>query len=338
MLELSKIIKTFTNPGDERNFQPADVDLQNAFASESKESDEIPAYLDISKKTPNVNLIKPVFPSDKTVVAVDSTGFRLGVTKDGIVGSVRVSVIYRKPNSDENYLDRYGPYIFMIDNQNKEEIYQDLFEKVYRQKPKGPLHPPESFQMLDRIRNLFERYIQMEVIKSNKESIILLDGSLIGGTVDSPLFVVSGMIEEAYKNRNGLIAISKFTNLTLRNNGRSILSLCDNDVKATFRGPLNGMIEGEQSRYLGGIYVAKLSPSGEPFRVDIPPMSYIPIEELFQNLSGLVGYYGYPEELKLAHSTGVYSSIEILELQAAAINQFNMKIEENLRKKLFAPF
>ena len=268
---------------------------------------------------------------------MDSTGFKLGVTKDGIVGSVRLSVIYRKANSDENYLDRYGPYIFMIDNQNKEEIYQDLFIKVYGVKPKDN-SSPESFKMLDRIRNLFERHIQMEVVKSNKNSIILLDGSLIGDTIANPGFFVSKMIEEAYKNQNGLIAISKFTNLTLRTNGRSILSLCENDINATYRGPLNGMIEGDKSRYLGDIYVAKLSPSGEPFRIDIPQMSYIPTEILFQNLSGIVGYYGYPEELKLAHSTGVYSSIEILELQAAAINQFNMKIEENLRKKLFAPF
>jgi len=337
MLEISKIIETFTNPGDARNFQPTEVDLQSAFLSESKESDEIPAYLDISKKSPNVNLINPVFPSDKTIIAMDSTSFRLGVTEDGVVGSVRLSVIYRKPNSDENYLDRYGPYIFMVDNKNKEEIYQDLFEKVYGQKPTAD-SSPESFKMLDRIRNLFERHIQMEIIKSNKNSLILLDGSLIGDTIANPGFFISKMIEEAYKNQNGLIAISKFTNLTLRNNGRTILSLCENDIKATYRGPLNGMIEGEKSRYLGDIYVAKLSASGEPFRVDIPQMSYIPIEELFQNLSGVVGYYGYPEELKLAHSTGVYSSIEILELQAAAINQFNMKIEENLRKKLFAPF
>jgi len=337
LLEISKIIKTFTNPGDAKNFQPTEVDLQNAFPSESKENDEIPAYLDVSKKTPEAHAIKPVFPSDKTVVAIDSTGFKLGVTEDGIIGSVRLSVIYRKPNSSENFLDRYGPYIFMIDNQNKEQIYQDLFEKVYGQKPSAN-SSPESFKMLDRIRNLFERHIQMEVIKSNKDSIILLDGSLIGDTIANPGFFVSKMIEEAYKNKNGLIAISKFTNLTLRGDGKSILSLCRNDITSTYRGPLNGMIEGEKSRYLGDIYVAKLSPSGESFRIDIPQMSYIPIDELFQNLSGLVGYYGYPEELKLAHSTGIYSSIELLELQAAAINQFNMQIEENLRKKLFAPF
>lgn len=337
MLEISKIIETFTNPGEDRNFQPSDVDLQNAFPTDTTENDEIPAYLDITKKPASVKIIKPVFPTDKTIIAMDSTGFKLGVTEDGIVGSIRLSVIYRKPNSDENYLDRYGPYIFMIDNQNKEEIYEVLFEKVYGQKPVDN-SSPESFKMLDRIRNLFERYIQMEVIKSNKDSIILLDGSLIGDTIANPGYFVKQMIERAYENFNGLIAISKFTNLTLRNNGKSILSLCENDLEATYRGPLNGAIEGESSKYLGDIYVAKLSPSGEPFRVDIPEMSYIPIDQLFQNLSGLVGYYGYPEELKLAHSTGVYSSIEILELQAAAINQFNMKIEENLRKKLFAPF
>jgi hypothetical protein len=337
LLEISKIVKSFTSPKPSQKFQPTDVDLQHAFPPYIKENDDIPAYLDVTKKTPESHEFSPVFPKDKTIIAIDSTGFKLGVTDDGIVGSVRLSVIYKKPNESERYLDSYGPYIFMIDNQNKEKIYQNLFYLVYGTEATQN-SSPEPFKMLDRVRNLLERHIQMEVIKTNKNCIILLDGSLIGNTIANPGFFINKMIDEAYKNNNGLVAISKFTKLTLRNNGKSILSLCESDISRNYRGPLNGFIEGDQKRYLGDIYVGKLSSSGEPFRIDIPQMSIIPIDELFSNLAGIVGYYGYPEELKLAHSTSVYSSIEILELQAAAINQFNMQIEENLRKKLFAPF
>jgi hypothetical protein len=54
-------------------------------------------------------------------------------------------------------------------------------------------------------------------------------------------------------------------------------------------------------------------------------------------VAGLAGDYGYPEELKLAHSTCVHSSVEIMELQAVAIKDYNLQIKESLRSKLF-PF
>ena len=57
-----------------------------------------------------------------------------------------------------------------------------------------------------------------------------------------------------------------------------------------------------------------------------------------KEISGIAGDFGYPEELKLAHSTCVLSSLEILECQAAAVAKHGMRIEPDMHHKLFVPF
>jgi hypothetical protein len=86
---------------------------------------------------------------------------------------------------------------------------------------------------------------------------------------------------------------------------------------------------------MGCVYVARLSPLGEAFRFDIPEKTALQHPSVFPLLSGLSGEHGYPEELKLAHMTSVFSSIEIIELQAAAINLHGLVMKENVRRKLF---
>ena len=79
----------------------------------------------------------------------------------------------------------------------------------------------------------------------------------------------------------------------------------------------------------------KLAPNGEAFRFDIPEKTAFPHEKIFSMLSGLSGEHGYPEALKLAHLTSVFSSIEVIQLQAAAINLYGLQLRENVRRKLF---
>jgi len=81
--------------------------------------------------------------------------------------------------------------------------------------------------------------------------------------------------------------------------------------------------------------VAKLTPLGEPFRIDIPPNAPNSHEYILNRVAGLAGDYGYPEELKLAHIRCVLSSIEFIELQAAAISLHGLSIKEELRCKIF---
>jgi hypothetical protein len=100
---------------------------------------------------------------------------------------------------------------------------------------------------------------------------------------------------------------------------------------------IKGMISQEKYRYLGDIYVVKLKPLGEAFRIDIQPNTLIPHIEILGKLAGLSGEQGYPEELRIAHMTCIFTSIEVLELQALASSLYGLRLRDELKRKLF-PF
>jgi hypothetical protein len=172
-------------------------------------------------------------------------------------------------------------------------------------------------------------------VQNSRDSLILLDGSLIGGTIGDPMFVLRKILSDATANGNTLVAISKSTGLTLQRTMRNILSLLDGVQGPCYIGNIKKHITQDIDRYFGEIYVAKLTTLGEPFRIDIPKDSPVPHDEVFAQVAGLAGDYGYPEELRLAHMTCVLSSIEILELQAAAIALHGLSMKEELRAKIF---
>lgn len=339
MIDFSKLDETLISPNvQNKKFQPHLVNLEIPLMNDPKEIPiEDTNSVDIDPLNVKSFPIVSDLTSNKSVIAIDSTAMRLGTIDDGIIGVIRLSVIRRKAGERSHYLDKYGPKMVVITNQNRDDIYKNLFHKVYGKHLSGSLIP-ENLKVLDRVRNLYERYIQSEIVKSNEDSIILFDGSLIGGTVDNPKFFIEDILKNAKMNRNIVVSISKNTNLTLKHNKRSILSLIENNSNSIFLGPINNKIEQNSERYLGDIHVCRLIENGHPFRIDIPKDSAIESNELFGLLSALSGPYGYPEELKFAHSTCVHSSIEILALQALAIHEHKMQIEENLRNMIFAPF
>lgn len=55
-------------------------------------------------------------------------------------------------------------------------------------------------------------------------------------------------------------------------------------------GPLNEYIEGDRKRYFGGIYVAKLTGTGEVFRIDLPPILPLSSQDIFNSLAAISGW------------------------------------------------
>ncbi len=319
------------------SFQPSDIDLTQSFAPSVKEVFEKDANLveeEVIDRSQVTNL-SPMYPSEMTVVAIDSTSFCLGHIPEGVVGSLRVSVISKPTGHTCCKLERYGPFLVPITYQNKNALYQKLYKGVYRQSVDFPA--ADFLTTLDRIRNLLERHIQFEVAKTYSDSLLLLDGSLIGGTVANPMPFVRKIIDNAARNRNSIAAVSKSTGLTLQHSHRSILSLLEGVSGPCYVGSVRNHITQQRERYLGEIYVARLTPRGEVFRIDIPENAPMPHSRILSAISGLAGDYGYPEELKLAHMTCVHSAIEILELQAAAINLHGLVMKEEARSRIF-PF
>lgn len=335
MIEIDPFVKAVCSKIPQGlTFHPSDASLTEYFQETTKIDAEEPEELELKepeKQEPTI--INPKYPLDTEVVAIDTTNFTLGNIPDGLVGAVRASIITKPAGSTSHSMEKYGPYMAAITNQNKEAIFRNTFRAIFGKENES--NPPDCYKTLDRIRSWLERHLQKEIAKARKNSLILVDGSLIAGFVGDPTFILRGILNDAAANQNTIVAISKSTGLTLRENMHSILSLLDGVTGPCYVSDIKKLITQSPERYLGEVYVAKLTPLGEPFRIDIPKDSPLSHDEVFSKLAGLAGDYGYPEELKLAHMTCVLSSIEIIELQAAAISLHGLCMREELRPKIF---
>ena len=336
MLEVSRVATTICGKIPKGlTFKPSDVNLTDYFVHTDKGEGEKVVFVNEGKyqEWSKPNAIVPKYPIDSQVVAIDSTSMTIGQLPDGLVGAVRASLIIKSSGKRRQSLERYGPYLIPVTNQNKDSLYRAAYKEVYGKETQ--VHAPDCSKTLDRLRNLLERHVQLEVAKHFSNSLILLDGSLIGGTVQDPEFIIKKIITSCTSNGNSIAAISKSTGLTLKQTQKNILSLLDGIIGPCYIGDIKDQITQKKERYLGDIYVVRLTPQGEPFRLDIPKDIPLSHQAILTQVAGLAGDYGYPEELKLAHMTCVHSSIEILELQSAAIVLYGLTMKEELRSKIF---
>ena len=314
-------------------FLPSDTDLNKSFQKKlNNKNKDFQVEFELKEKLQSIP-IYPKYPISRQVLAIDTTNFTLGQITDGLVGALRGSIVIKPTRRTTHSLERYGPYLVPITNQNKVEVYKNTFLRLFGRK--NTSFPPDNYKTLDRLRDWFERYLQREIVRNHKDSLILFDGSLIGGFVGDPTFILKGIIEDASKNNNTIAALSKSTGLTLKGSNRNILSLLEGIQGPCYIGHIKKNIIQNPERYLGEVYVAKLTPLGEPFRIDIPEDTPISHDEILSQIAGLAGDYGYPEELKLAHMTCILGSIEIIELQAAAMDLLDLDLKEKLRPKIF---
>ena len=95
-------------------------------------------------------------------------------------------------------------------------------------------------------------------------------------------------------------------------------------------------------RFLGRVYVAKLSSDGFLFRTDIDRESTEEETQLaLGRLSGTdVIFHGYPETLRIAHIFSTFTANEILAIQrfVASNHHITLQSRPNLRRSLFGPF
>jgi len=335
MFDVSAIVGAMCRPKPkDLTFEPTEIQLSDLAVSTEKTVDEASGFVSIrTGAPPPINSFDPEYPLDHRVVAIDSTSVVLGYVPEGLVGAIRASVILKPEGKTQHAMERYGPYLVVVTNYDKDELYADMCELVYGE----PTHAraPDTRKTLDRLRNLLERYLQFQAIQSYTDALVLIDGSLMAGAVADPMFVVKNLVDNAHENHNTVVALSKSTTLTLKESRLSILSLVDGILGTCYVGDLRKNPTQEKHRYVGCVYVGRLTPRGEAFRFDIAENSRLPHDSVFSMLGGLSGEHGYPEELKLAHMTSVLSSISVIELQAAAINLHGLEMRENVRRKLF---
>ncbi|MGQ9460723.1 MAG: hypothetical protein ACUVRA_05785 [Candidatus Bathyarchaeaceae archaeon] len=279
--------------------------------------------------------LKPL--TDPTpVAAVDVSSIKVGETEVGILCAIRGAIVW-KTKSHYTYL-RLGPFPFHITEENRKEIY-NLFRRYYFETT-DETSAPSLINMQTRMGSLLERWLQMGVSCSSHSSLILWDGSLTAGTADSPVNVMSKLLEIARNHLNTVLAFSKTTHLRLLGH-----RLTDFVMKT--QPPcllqINGFPDTSSPIFpLGNVYVAKLTNGVCSFRLDIDKK--IPPEQGIEAVRKLLGndllIQSYPETLRLAHIFSTFTANEVIGIQRFIVQQCRLKViaRPNIRRLLFGPF
>jgi len=275
--------------------------------------------------------LKPI-SDDTPIIAIDVSSIRVGETESGVICAIRGAVVWNR-NKRYQYL-RLGPFPFHINEENKREIIDLLRQHHFSTAMSSPL-----IDIQDKLRNLIERWIQMLVICSSSNSIILWDGSLIAGTSGNPLTIVLHLLKAARQRLNSVLAFSKVTKLRFL--GRRIM-----DLFLKYPPPWIFEVQETSSssslRFLGNIYVARFRNNGYSFRLDID--KNIPREEKIEAVQKLLGndlmFQSYPESLRLAHIYSTFTASEVIGIQRFIAQKFRLKViaRRSIRKMLFGPY
>jgi len=279
--------------------------------------------------------LKPLL-EDTPVAAIDVSSIKIGETKTGILCTIRGAIAW-KEKSRYKYL-RLGPFPFHITEENKKEIY-NLFRHYYFEVSED-ISAPSLINMQTRMGNLLERWLQLGISCSAQESIILWDGSLTAGTIDSPVSIVSQLLEIARNRLNTVLAFSKTTNLRLL--GHRLTDLAEKSEPPCLL-QINGFpVSSGPVFSLGNVYVAKLTHGICAFRLDIDKK--VPRDREIEAVQKLLGsdllIQSYPETLRLAHIFSTFTATEVIGIQRFIAQQYGLKIiaRPNVRRLLFGPF
>ncbi|MCS7096467.1 MAG: DNA double-strand break repair nuclease NurA [Candidatus Bathyarchaeota archaeon] len=278
----------------------------------------------------------PLYPrSDETpVAAVDTSSIKLGETSRGIVVAIRGTSVW-KIKRNYGYL-RVGPFIFHITDENLREVYSALQRAYF---PELKFTSPSFLSAPMRMANLLEKWLQATLAKSISNGVILFDGSLTAGTLDTPSHQLREILTTARRMGNTVLAFAKAT--SLRFNGYIITEIIKNhkppcllevpEIKP--RPPIT---------LLGEVYVAKLSMSSCAFRLDID--KEVPPQQRIEAVERLLGNdlltQSYPETLRLSHILCTFTANEVIAMQHFINKKFGLKIitKPDMHRLLFGPF
>ena len=275
---------------------------------------------------------------ETTIAAVDTSTIKIGETSTGIIIAIRGATTW-KQNRQYHYT-RLGPFIFHITEENKNEVYNTL-EKAYFNTYHSSIRQasPHFMQMPTRLASLLERWLQTMLAKTVTNGLILFDGSLTSGTVDTPAQRMKNILNLARKNQSTVLAFSKMT--SLRVNGYLITEqLPKHDPPYLLE--TTGLRFKPPTVLLGDIYVARLNRAKYAFRLDIDRET--PLQHRMVAVEKLLGndlyMQGYPETLRLAHILCTFTANEVLAMKHFITRKHGIQIinRPDMHRLLFGPF
>jgi hypothetical protein len=270
---------------------------------------------------------------ERPVVAIDVSSIRIGETETGELCAIRAAIVWKEKNRYK--YQRIGPFPFHITEQNKKEIHK-LFRNHYFEFSETP----NIVNVSARMGNLLERWLQLGISCSTYNSIILWDGSMTAGTVDSPRDEMSRLLEIARNRLNTVLAFSK--NTTLRFSGHKLTDYAEKAVPPCLLQISDFPSSSGPVLLLGNIYVAKLTRGVCSFRLDIDKKvsQELGIEAVQSLLGSDLLVQSYPETLRLAHIYSTFTATEVIGIQRFIAHQYGLRIvtRPNVRRMLFGPF
>ncbi len=272
------------------------------------------------------------------ISAVDTSTIKIGETKTGIIIAIRGATVYRK-NHTYHYT-RLGPFIFHITEENKNAVYSNLERDCFHTPYTGSRQAtPPLMQMPTRLASILERWLQNRLARTANNAILLFDGSLISGTMDTPVQRMREILAIARRNNNTVLAFSKAT--SLRANGYLITDLLPSG-EAPYLLETTGLRFKAPMVALGDVYVARLHKANMAFRLDID--SEVPLQSRFEAVEKLLGndalQNSYPETLRLAHILCTFTANEVLAMQHFITRRHGIQIvnRPDMHRLLFGPF
>lgn len=318
---------------ESRYLQPNDPPLKQSAIEHIEDATPILGIHD-----PSIIETIPLEPllDERPVAAIDVSSIRIGETETGVLCAIRGAIVWKEKNKYKHH--RLGPFPFHITEQNKKEIYNLL--RNHQFEISEDTRTPSLINMQARIGNLLERWLQLEISSSAYRIIILWDGSMTAGMIDSPVSGMARLLEIARNRLSIVLAFSKSTNL--RFSGLKLTDLAEKAEPPCLL-QINGFpLPSGPFLPLGDIYVAKLTPGVCSFRLDIDKK--VPRERGIMAVQSLLGsdllIQSYPETLRLAHIFSTFTATEVIGIQRFIAQQYGLKIvaRPNVRRLLFGPF
>ncbi len=175
--------------------------------------------------------------------------------------------------------------------------------------------------------------------KTVNQGVILFDGSLISGTIDTPVQRLREILSYARRNNCTVLAFSKAT--TLRANGILITEQLPNH-DPPYLLETSGIHFKSPIVLLGDVYVARLNKANFAFRLDIDKET--PVEQRMAAIQKLIGNdlytQSYPETLRLSHILCTFTANEVLAIKHFITRKHGIQIinRPDMHKLLFGPF
>jgi hypothetical protein len=312
--------------------QPLQLNPQNL--QPPMQTEQYPSNIQLK---PDAIPLKPDH-QETLIAAVDTSTLKIGETSTGIIVAIRGATVWRQ-NQTYKYT-RLGPFIFHITEDNKNNVYNTL-EHAYFSSTFGSMHQtsPNIMQVPSRLASLLERWLQTMLAKTISQGIILFDGSLTAGTIDTPIQRLKGILGYARRNQSIILAFSKAT--TLRANGILITEQLPNHDPPYLLETI-GIHSKLPISLLGDVYVARLNKANFAFRLDVDketsPEQRI---DAVQKLLGNDLYtQSYPETLRLSHILCTFTANEVIAMKHFITRKHGIQIinRPDMHRLLFGSY